>query len=132
VPIIDETTASLVITVEGKEVVKGWREEGCWERKRRWRAEPKEGVARPDGWEGKVEGLETEAELDAIRRRVLWGRRYCGIAWRNVQSNGDWSRHCTLAGALGRLLQGKPINTSCPVYAAVPWPVAGRATITYP
>jgi hypothetical protein len=28
VPIIGETTASLVITVEGKEVVKGWREQG--------------------------------------------------------------------------------------------------------
>ncbi len=46
VPIIGETTASLVITVEGKEVVKGWRKQGCWEWKRRWRAERKEGVAR--------------------------------------------------------------------------------------
>ena len=46
VPIMGETTASLVITVEGKEVVERWRKQGCWEWKRRWRAERKEGVAR--------------------------------------------------------------------------------------
>ena len=40
-----ETTASLDITVEGKEV-EGWREQGCWEQNRRWWAERKEGVAR--------------------------------------------------------------------------------------
>jgi len=31
VSIMCETTASLVITVEGKEVEEGWREQGCWE-----------------------------------------------------------------------------------------------------
>ncbi len=40
-----ETTASLVITVEGKEA-EGWRKQGCWGWNRRWWAERKEGVAR--------------------------------------------------------------------------------------
>lgn len=46
VPIMGETTASLVITVEGKEVER-WRKQGCWGwNKRWWWAERKEGVAR--------------------------------------------------------------------------------------
>src|SRR5208282_5023314 len=60
VPIMDETTASIVITVEGMEVVGRWRKQGCWEQMGRWPAERKEGVARlefrrppppPRGWE---------------------------------------------------------------------------------
>jgi len=31
VPIMNETTASLAITVEGMEVVERWRKQGCWE-----------------------------------------------------------------------------------------------------
>ena len=41
VPIMGETTASWFITVEGKEVER-WRKQGCWEWKRRRRAERKE------------------------------------------------------------------------------------------
>ncbi len=77
VPIMDETTASLAITVEGMEVVERWRKQGCWEQKRRWPAERKEGVARlefrrppppPRGWEALGQATESRSRTRACRR----------------------------------------------------------------
>src|SRR5208337_4124970 len=77
VPIMDETTASLDITVEGLEVVERWRKQGCWEQRRRWPAERKEGVARlefrrppppPRGWEAPWQATESRCRTRPYRR----------------------------------------------------------------
>jgi hypothetical protein len=66
VPIMGETTASLVIPGEDKEV-EGWRKQGCRGWNRRWWAERKEGVARL-GALGMVERLEVKVLRGARRR----------------------------------------------------------------
>jgi len=79
VPIMDETTASLVITVEGMEVVERWRKQGCWEQMGRCPAERKEGVARlefrrtpppPRGVGALPPATESRSPTRACRRRL--------------------------------------------------------------
>ena len=117
VPIMGETTASWFITVEGKEVEEGWRKQGCWEWKRRWRAERKEGVARlefrPPPRPPRARGaLPLATESRSLTRPSR--RSPCGDGSRRSTSSASSARPiaATASGQLGALLRREGLYSS--------------------